>query len=380
MSQKKSTVYFTDFRCNDAENLQQKFKRLLKTAGLGKIDFQDRFAAIKLHFGEAGNMSYLRPNWAKTLADFVKELGGRPFLTDCNTLYVGQRKHALDHISIAYENGFSPFSTGCHVIIGDGLKGTDDVAVPLPDGKYVKEAYIGRAIIDADVIISLTHFKCHEMTGIGGALKNLGMGCGSRAGKKAMHSSVHPQIDAEKCIGCGKCTRECAHGACVLVENQGGRDKARPSRIARIDPAKCVGCGRCIGACNRDAVLSDFGEPCTVMHGKIAEYAAAAIRGKPSFHISFIRDVSSHCDCHAMNDAPLIADIGMLASNDPVALDQACADLCNAAPILPGCCLDGKDTNGDLFATMHPVTRWQDAISEGERMKLGSSNYTLKRI
>ena len=341
MSQKmKPIVHFADFRCSDAENLQQKFARLLKTAGLGKIDLSDKFVAIKLHFGEAGNMSYLRPNWVKTLVDFVRERGGRPFLTDANTLYVGQRKHALDHIDIAYENGFSPFSTGCHIIIADGLKGTDDVAVPIPDGKYVKEAYIGRALVDADVIISLTHFKCHEMTGIGGALKNIGMGGGSRAGKKAMHSSVHPQVEQSNCIGCG----------------------------------------RWIGACNRDAIVTDFGEPCTVMHGKIAEYTAAVVRGKPAFHISFVCDVSPHCDCHPMNDAPLVPDIGMAASLDPVALDKACADLCNAAPVMPNCCLAGQDTHGDIFAAMHPVTRWQDAISEGERMGLGSGDYKLVKI
>ena len=190
MSQKmKPIVHFADFRCSDAENLQQKFARLLKTAGLGKIDLADKFVAIKLHFGEAGNMSYLRPNWVKTLVDFVRERGGRPFLTDANTLYVGQRKHALDHIDIAYENGFSPFSTGCHIIIADGLKGTDDVAVPLPDGKYVKEAYIGRALVDADVIISLTHFKCHEMTGIGGALHRHGRRV---AGRQEGHALERP--------------------------------------------------------------------------------------------------------------------------------------------------------------------------------------------
>ena len=268
-----------------------------------------------------------------------------PFLTDANTLYVGRRKNALDHIAAAYENGFSPFATGCHVIIADGLKGTDDVSIPLPDGKYVKEAFIGRALVDADAIISLTHFKCHEMTGIGGALKNLGMGGGSRAGKKAMHSSVHPSVNEDACIGCGKCTRECAHGACTVT-----------NRKAHIDPAKCVGCGRCIGACNRDAIQSDFGEPCTVMQGKIAEYAAAVVRGKPALHVSFICDVS------------------------PVALDQACTDLCNAAPIMPGCALDGVDVKGDIFTAMHPTTRWQDAIAEGVRMKLGSAEYELKRI
>ena len=366
---KAAKVYFTDFRCTGDENLQAKFTRLMKAAGMGKIDFEDRFTAIKLHFGEVGNMAYLRPNWAKTVADFVKERGGRPFLTDANTLYVGKRKHALDHLEIAYENGFSPFATGCHVIIADGLKGTDDVAVPLPDGKYVKEAFIGRAVVDADIVISLTHFKCHEMTGIGGAIKNLGMGCGSRAGKKAMHSSVHPTVHPELCIGCGKCTRECAHGACTLVRGK-----------ARIDAAKCVGCGRCIGACNRDAIESDFGEPCTVMQGKIAEYAAAAVRGKPSFHLSFITDVAPFCDCHPMNDAPVVANIGMLASADPVALDQASADLVNAAPALPGSALEGLRRGADKFTAMHPATRWREAIAEGERMGLGTSKYVLKKI
>ena len=238
----------------------------------------------------------------------------------------------------------------------------------------MKEAYIGRALEDAAVTISLTHFKCHEMTGIGGALKNLGMGGASRAGKKVLHSSVHPQVEQTNCIGCGKCTRECAHGACTVGKNAKGR------RVASIDPEKCVGCGRCIGACNRDAIVSDFGEPCTVLHGKIEEYTAAIVRGKPAFHVSFICDVSPHCDCHPMNDAPLVPDIGMAASLDPVALDKACADLCNAAPVMPNCCLAGTDTRGDIFTTMHPQTRWQDAIAEGEHIGLGSADYELMRI
>lgn len=369
MNSEKSTVWFADFRCNESENLQAKFTRLMKTAGMGEIDFADKFTAIKIHFGEAGNMAYLRPNWAKTVVDFVRARGGRPFLTDANTLYVGKRKHALDHLDIAYENGFSPFATGCHILIADGLKGTDDVAVALPDGRYVKEAYIGRAVADADIVVSLTHFKCHEMTGIGGALKNLGMGCGSRAGKKAMHSTVHPTVHAELCVGCGMCTRECAHGACVL-----------DGRKAKIDAAKCVGCGRCIGACNRDAIESDFGVPCTVMHGKIAEYAAAVVRGKPSFHLAFITDVAPFCDCHGSNDAPIVANVGMLASSDPVALDQACADLVNAAPALPGSVLDGLAAGQDKFTTLHPTTRWREAVEEGERMGLGTTNYELKKI
>lgn len=370
MTPKNSTVHFMDFRCSDEENLPAKFARLLKTAGLGKIDLEGKFVAVKTHFGEGGCLAYLRPNWARALVAFIRERGGRPFLTDANTLYVGRRKDALEHLDLAWENGFTPYSVGCPVLIADGLRGTDDVAVPVPDGRYVKEAYIGRAIMDADVVVSLTHFKCHEMTGIGGALKNLGMGCGSRAGKKAMHSAVHPEVDASLCVGCGRCTRECAHGACALGRN----------RKARIDPTRCVGCGRCIGACGRDAIGTDFGEPCAEMHGRIAEYAAAAVRGRPAFHISFICDVSPHCDCHPMNDVPLIPDLGVAASADPVALDQACADLCNAAPVLPGCCLAGRDTGGDLFTAMHPDTRWRETVAAGARMGLGTPDYVLRRI
>ena len=196
-SMEPSKVYFTNLRVHNGDSLQKKLERLIRRAGIETIDFNGRYAAIKIHFGEPGNLAYLRPNYAKTVADVVKSLGGKPFLTDCNTLYVGGRKNALDHIESAYLNGFSPFSTGCHILIADGLKGTDDVAVPVKGGEYVKEAKIGRAVMDADIVISLTHFKGHEMAGFGGALKNLGMGCGSRAGKMEMHSAGKPYVKTE---------------------------------------------------------------------------------------------------------------------------------------------------------------------------------------
>ena len=240
----KSDVYFTNFRTTLTENLLQKIQRLIKRAGIEKIDFQDKFVAIKIHFGEPGNLAFLRPNYAKAVVDVIKSLGGKPFLTDCNTLYVGGRKNALDHIDAAYLNGFSPFSTGCHVIIADGLKGTDEAYVPVPDGDYVKEAKIGRAVMDADVFISLTHFKGHEATGFGGTIKNIGMGCGSRAGKMEMHAAGKPHVNQEKCVGCGMCTRNCAHDAITITNKK-----------ASINHDKCVGCGRCIGSCIKDAVL-----------------------------------------------------------------------------------------------------------------------------
>ncbi len=181
----KSPVYFTDLHVTN-ETLPQKLRRLMKKAGFEKIDFTDRYAAIKIHFGELGNLAYLRPQYAKVVADYVKELGGKVFLTDCNTLYVGSRKNALDHMDTAYLNGFSPLQTGCHVIIADGLKGTDEALVPI-NLPLVKEAKIGQAIMDADIIISLSHFKGHEEAGFGGAFKILGMGSCSRSCKMEQH-------------------------------------------------------------------------------------------------------------------------------------------------------------------------------------------------
>ncbi|MEG1426663.1 MAG: DUF362 domain-containing protein, partial [Oscillospiraceae bacterium] len=238
----KSKVYFTDLRTHNETSLPDKLKKLIMKAGIGDIDFENKFAAIKIHFGEPGNLAFLRPNYAKVVADVVKSLGGKPFLTDCNTLYVGGRKNALDHMDSAYENGFSPFSTGCHVIIGDGLKGTDEELVPI-DGEYVKEAKIGKAIMDADIFITLTHFKGHECTGFGGAFKNIGMGCGSRAGKMEMHNSGKPFVITEQCRGCGACQKDCAHEAITIAHKK-----------ASIDHDKCVGCGRCIGRCHFDAI------------------------------------------------------------------------------------------------------------------------------
>ena len=174
----KSKVYFTDFRCPVGTSIQDKLKRLCLAAGIKDIDMENKFVAIKMHFGELGNLAYLRPQYAKTVADLVKAQGGRPFLTDCNTLYPGSRKHALEHMDCANLNGFNTITTGCQIIIGDGLKGTDDVAVPVKNGEYIKEAKIGRAVMDADVFISLAHFKGHEATGFGGARKNLGLACG----------------------------------------------------------------------------------------------------------------------------------------------------------------------------------------------------------
>lgn len=368
----KSKVFFTDMRCTEGTSLLDKLDKLMRRAGINSIDFDKKFVAIKLHFGEPGNLSFLRPNFAKTVADKVKAGGGLPFLTDCNTLYVGRRKHALEHMDAAMENGFSPLSTGCQVIIGDGLKGTDDVEVPVAGGEYCQTAKIGRAVMDADIFISLNHFKGHEGTGFGGALKNIGMGCGSRAGKMQMHNDGKPQVDADACTGCKMCGRVCAQEAI-----QYGDD-----RKANIDQDKCVGCGRCIGVCNFDAIYNESGNSGDVLNAKIVEYAKAVLDGRPHFHVSVVNQVSPYCDCHGENDAAVVPDIGMFASFDPVALDKACIDAVNAAPALPGTASseDGHAHSGDHFAHIHPSTNWRSQISHAEKIGLGSGEYELVTV
>ncbi|NLM00734.1 MAG: DUF362 domain-containing protein [Treponema sp.] len=367
---KKSEVFFTNFRTTFSENILQKLRRLLVVAGIKNINFQDKFTAIKIHFGEPGNTAYLRPNFAKVVVDLVKELGGKPFLTDCNTLYVGGRKNALDHIDAAYVNGFSPFSTGCHVIIADGLKGTDEIYVPVKKGEFVKEAKIGRAIVDSDIIISLNHFKAHEGEGIGGAIKNLGMGCGSRAGKMEMHSTGKPNVRSNLCIGCMACSKNCAHDA-IFFENN----------IAAINHDKCVGCGRCIGVCPKDAIVPAKDHSPEILNCKTAEYAQAVITGKPNFHVSLVMDVSPYCDCHSENDAPIVNDVGMFASFDPVALDRACVDAVNNQPLLPGTIMEErKKIHNDHFRNLHPTTDWHSKLIHAEKMGLGTQEYKLIEI
>lgn len=367
---KKSKVYFTDMHVKLGTSLPMKLTKLIKKAGLGSLDFQGKYVAIKIHFGEPGNLAYLRPNYSKAVCDFIKELGGKPFLTDCNTLYVGGRKNALDHLDSAYENGYNPFCTGVHTIIADGIKGTDERLVPVEGGEYVKEAKIGTAIMDADIVISMNHFKGHELTGFGGAIKNLGMGCGSRAGKMEMHSAGKPQVRQSACIGCGECVKICAHDAPIIK-----------NRKAKIDHDKCVGCGRCIGVCPKDAVQAPFDEANDVLNFKIAEYTKAVLQNRPHFHISLVVDVSPYCDCHAENDIPIVPDVGMFASFDPVALDRACADAVNRQPAVHGSILEKHGHHHcDHFADVSPETNWISALQHSEKLNIGTMEYELIEV
>ena len=362
----QSKVYFTDFRMKNGQNHESKLRRLMKEAGMDQIDFSGKFVAIKIHFGELGNLAFLRPNFAKYVADYVKELGGRPFLTDCNTLYVGSRKNALDHLDTANLNGFNPMSTGCQIIIADGLKGTDDVEVEVAGGMLCKTAKIGRAVMDADIVISLNHFKGHECASFGGALKNLGMGCGSRAGKMEMHSAGKPYVYQVLCVGCGACAKVCAHDAPLVTGDK-----------CEIDHDKCVGCGRCIGVCPKDAVQPAHDESFSNLNFKIAEYAKAVVDGRPNFHINIVNNVSPNCDCHPESDAALVGDVGMFASYDPVSLDVACADAVNRQPVNPMSILKARAGVEDRFTGTHPTTNWRTATEHAEAIGLGTQDYEL---
>ena len=368
-----SKVYFTDMRVEPGNSLLKKLDKLIRAAGLTEIDFEKKFAAIKIHFGEPGNLAFLRPNFAKVVIDLVKEQGGIPFLTDCNVLYVGHRKHAVEHLTVAAENGFNLTTCGCPVIIADGLKGLDETLVPLEGTTFVKEAKIGQAIMDADIVISLNHFKGHEATGFGGAMKNLGMGCGSRAGKMEQHNSGKPEVQSDLCRGCGACARACGQNAIFFND----------AHKAHIDQDICVGCGRCIGSCNFDAIANHNESASRDLCMKMAEYTKAVVQGRPNFHINIVTQVSPLCDCYGGNDAAIIPDVGMFASFDPIALDAACADACNKQPVLPQSRLDellheGHAHHHDHFTTVAPETDWRITLEHGEKIGgIGTMNYEL---
>ena len=355
--------------------MPDKLALLVKKAGMESMDFEKKFVAVKIHFGELGNLAYIRPNYGARLVDMVKRLGGIPFYTDANTLYHGARRNAVDHIHCAMENGYNPISGHAPVIIADGVKGTEYREVPVPHGEYCKSAKIGSAVADADIVISMNHFKGHEQSSFGGALKNLGMGCASIGGKLFLHSNSKPRIEKSLCISCGICVKNCAHKAIKL-----GQDKK-----AEIDYDLCVGCGQCVALCQYDSAQNDGWNSSGDLNNRIAEYAWAVLDGKQNFHINFIMNVSPDCDCWSFNDVAIIPDIGIAASFDPVALDQACADMVTAAPVQSGSVLHRKPAyeslaGEDKFTLLHPRSNWSAGLDHAQKIGAGERKYELVNV
>ncbi len=364
-----SKVFFSNMRATMRFNLIDKVGKLFYEAGLNEIVAPKDLVAIKIHFGERGNTSYVRPQFVRKIVDEVKKAGGRPFLTDANTLYVGARSNAVDHLQTAIENGFDYSVVNSPLIIADGLTGKDYLNVPV-NLKHCREVKIGSAVALADAFIAVTHFKGHEATGFGGTIKNVGMGCGSRAGKQVMHSDMLPGVKEGKCKACERCHQWCPTGAIAVEE----------LKMAVVDEKACIGCGECTVTCPHGAISINWKNNMKdAIQEKMAEYAVGVLhnkRGKAGF-ITFLTNITPDCDCYNFSDAPVVRDIGVLASLDPVAIDQACADLVNRERGLPGSKLEGREEVNDKFTALYPDIDWTRQLAYGEEIGLGSRSYEL---
>ncbi len=365
-----SKVYFTDMTTDSRKNLFDKTGQLAEKAGLCDLVETKDLVAIKVHFGELGNIAYVPPPIIRVIVEMVKEKGGKPFLTDANTLYGGKRHNAVDHIETALKNGFAYETVGAPIVIADGLKGADFVNVAV-EGKHFESVKISSAVHHADAIIAISHVKGHELFGFGGALKNIGMGCGSPGGKQIMHSDLIPKVKEEKCTACGVCIERCPENAIDRVKDN----------KAFINDELCISCGECVAFCPSRAIPINWKTDETVIQEKTAEYARGVLnrkKGKSSF-INFVMNVTPDCDCAPWNDLPIVPDLGILASLDPVAIDQASLDLVNRAPVIMNSVLDGQKDTEDKFRAVHN----QDTsyiLKHGEKIGLGQRKYDLESL
>lgn len=374
----KSKVFFSDMKVESKKTLFDKLNLLLERTDLkGKIKERD-LVAIKLHFGEKGNTAYIRPIFLRKIVDWVKEHKGKPFLTDTNTLYIGTRSEAVSHLTTAYEHGFTESAVNAPILIADGLRGNSAVKVKI-DQPIFKTVSIAHEIHMADVLIGVTHFKGHELSGFGGTLKNLGMGCASREGKLNQHSNISPKVKAKACKGCESCLPWCPSGALSMIHSE---IEGRPS-VALIDPQKCIGCGECILTCPEGAIQIQWNETIPLFQKKMVEYAYGAVlkkKGK-ALYLNFLTQISPACDCYGFSDTPIVNDIGILASEDPVAIDQASVDLVNQQEGNRSSKLPKHwHSGGDKFRALYPQVDWTIQLAYAEEIGLGTRAYELIKI
>ncbi len=370
MPAEPARVLFAPMRTKLKRSLVTRTGQLLDRAGLADVVSADDLVAVKLHFGERGNTGFVQPVFLREIVARVKAAGGKPFLTDANTLYRGQCANAVDHLGCAVQNGFAYATVEAPVIIADGLDGRDGVDVPIGAGKHFDTVRIGAAAAHADALVVVTHFKGHEATGFGGALKNVGMGLGTRSAKQRMHADFNPTVTEEKCIGCNRCVQWCPVNAILLKD-----------RKAVIDYETCYGCGECVASCPHGAIGVQFQKDATKLEEKIVEHCAGALSGKQgkAIYLSFLTNMSPDCDCWNFSDASLVPDLGVLASTDPVAIDQASLDLVTRATGLPGSRGEGLAAGVDKF---HEVTGIDGTpiLEYGEHMGLGTRSYELEVV
>jgi uncharacterized Fe-S center protein len=376
----KSSVFFSDLKIESGKTLLDKLDILLDRADLkGKIREKD-LVAIKLHFGEKGNTAYVRPIFLRRVVDRVKQYKGKPFLTDTNTLYTGARSEAVSHLNTAIENGFAESVVNAPILIADGLRGNSAMKVRI-DKPIFKTVSIAHGIDTADVLISVTHFKGHELSGFGGTLKNLGMGCASREGKLSQHSNISPQVKKKACKGCETCLSWCAQEAISMRPLPSGVEAKHST--AFIDPKKCIGCGECILSCPSGAIQIQWNESIPIFQKKMAEHAYGAVQKKKgkALYLNFLIQVTPACDCYGYSDTPIVNDIGILSSEDPVAIDQASVDLVNReegnrSSKIP----KNWEPEGDKFRAIYPEVDWSIQLAYGEEIGLGTRKYELIKI
>jgi uncharacterized Fe-S center protein len=376
----KSQVYFSDLKTGSGKTLLDKVGLLLGRAHL-KAKVQERdLVAIKLHFGEKGNTAFVRPIFLRKIVEEVRRCKGKPFLTDANTLYVGTRSEAISHLTTARENGFDFSVVDAPVVIADGLRGNSAVKVRI-DKPIFKTVSIAHDIYMADVLIAVTHFKGHELSGFGGTLKNLGMGCASREGKLSQHSDISPKVTAKDCTGCEFCRPRCP-GQAISVVDQTTKDKSH-RRVARIDPQKCIGCGECILTCPSEAIQIQWNRDIPRFQKKMVEYAYGAIEKKKgkTLYLNFLTQISPYCDCYGYSDTPIVRDIGILSSEDPVAIEQASVDLVNTEPGNRDSKLPKNWGPGeDKFRALYPQVDWTIQLAYAEELGMGTREYELIKI
>jgi len=354
----KSQVYF--IAANDANNIcfvNQQLKILLEKSRIFDFIQPEDKVGIKVHFGEEGNTGFVRPQHLRIICDEISKKCTETFLSDANTLYRGRRLNSEDHLKLTAEHGFTKEATGVDVFIPDDNKKEDKIDVRI-DEKNIKIAKLARIFIDLDALVAVSHFKGHILTGFGGALKNIGMGCASREGKLAQHCDLAPVVHLDNCSGCGECQLVCPTGAIHIENNK-----------SKVDALKCIGCASCLAACPNMAMFIDF-QAGDKIQEKIAEYSLAVLKNKKEKvgFINFAIRINQECDCWGMDNPRIGPDVGLFASTDPVSIDKASFDMIK------------KVCGKDIFKTAHPKQNGLKHLEYAQKLGLGNIDYDLIQL